>query len=478
MKKRIISILLIIAIMIPLLLMPASAAGSTARIKGVNYTRIRENTVLRKPVEFQIGSKSISGYLQNGKQLDKDEIDMIILDVMHTYKLTSVDLMKMNEVIKEASQETDVNYDHLLQLGLKFTLGVSGLSTYTDIMDIVTGKKEVNEGIQQMALGQITGMLAQYAFGAIAKRLVDGLMNCMDVVIIQILETIEAEERYMKALEYSVTLAFFYNECNNRIKDAEREQGVNTWSIVADSYYTAKTTLFGLPVTQEWRLVCDLRRTEDMYGDREDPFNYGGIYRGPMYIEIMHDMSTFDKLLLSDLLRKFPMVTLWEPIATWSDKYSASSLTKRLSSANVEIHIDEVNMSTTAGSTEYFSLAGFEDYSLFQLDHRLQGPARIGPYSNGKWDKVYRGNGGSAHANLNFILRANFSGGLSGGNRYPYLKWTLWNHDNSGSITASPGGLVFVGNSEEFNTDINLITDYHIFDDLRSGEGKLLINGG
>lgn len=55
MKRRILSLLLAVMLLLPSLLLSASAAP-TGRIDGVDYGRIDENVNLRIKVEFDIGS--------------------------------------------------------------------------------------------------------------------------------------------------------------------------------------------------------------------------------------------------------------------------------------------------------------------------------------------------------------------------------------------------------------------------------------
>ena len=67
MKRRILSLCLAVLLLLPSLLLSASAAP-TGRIDGVDYGRIDENVNLRMKVEFDIGERRFEGWLQTARR--------------------------------------------------------------------------------------------------------------------------------------------------------------------------------------------------------------------------------------------------------------------------------------------------------------------------------------------------------------------------------------------------------------------------
>ena len=67
MKKRILSLFLTVILLLPSLLLSASAAP-TGRIDGVDYGRIDENVNLRMKVEFDIGERRFEGWRRTARR--------------------------------------------------------------------------------------------------------------------------------------------------------------------------------------------------------------------------------------------------------------------------------------------------------------------------------------------------------------------------------------------------------------------------
>ena len=82
MKKRIISLVLVLCMVAAVLPIPAGAY--VGDIPGVDYTRIEYNTILDQEVKFKIGSHEFTGKLSNGNRLDEEEVDIIILELMNS----------------------------------------------------------------------------------------------------------------------------------------------------------------------------------------------------------------------------------------------------------------------------------------------------------------------------------------------------------------------------------------------------------
>ncbi|MBQ2667445.1 MAG: hypothetical protein IJF56_02315, partial [Clostridia bacterium] len=142
MKKRILSLFLAVMLLLPSLLLSASAAP-TGRIDGVDYGRIDENVNLRMKVEFDIGERRFEGWLQNGKTLAEEEVDKIIKSVMNEMEITSGVLRYSEDIIRRAALNRGFNPDVVLELGAKLALSATGLDKAKDIYDIATGQKTI-----------------------------------------------------------------------------------------------------------------------------------------------------------------------------------------------------------------------------------------------------------------------------------------------------------------------------------------------
>ena len=81
MKKRIISLVLVLCMVAAVLPIPASAY--TGDIPGVDYARIEYNTIMDQEVKIKIGSHEFTGKLSNGNRLDDEEVDGIIREFMY-----------------------------------------------------------------------------------------------------------------------------------------------------------------------------------------------------------------------------------------------------------------------------------------------------------------------------------------------------------------------------------------------------------
>ena len=96
MKKRIISLVLVLCMVAAVLPIPAGAY--VGDIPGVDYTRIEYNTILDQEVKFKIGSHEFTGKLSNGNRLEDEEVDGIIREFMTSYNITSEELQTLHAI--------------------------------------------------------------------------------------------------------------------------------------------------------------------------------------------------------------------------------------------------------------------------------------------------------------------------------------------------------------------------------------------
>ena len=476
MKKRILSLLLAVLLLLPSLLLSASAAP-TGRIDGVDYGRIDENVNLRMKVEFDIGERRFEGWLQNGKTLTEEEVDKIIKSVMNEMEITSGVLRYSEDIIRRAALNRGFNPDVVLELGAKLALSATGLDKAKDIYDIATGQKTIPGAISDYIIGESVSTICEQYMKGIPGMVFEALWNSGDIIARETARLLEESKIAQQALERTFLLNLFYQKCNERIEAEEKAKGLDTWSIVCNQTVWCQQTLFEIPVLQYWKLSCDLTRTDFIYGDDDDPTNYGGVYRGTVVIDIWHDLSNFDEQFMSQIFMKFPLANIWDIIFDFRDEYTASNLTKQLICTNVEIHLDRDNM-TSGGMTEYFMLRDFSDTSTFNVKHAIMGPANVIVYENGRWNKTYVGDGGSVTTHYNWHGNNYFGGGLIMGNRYPQIIWNQMEYIHNGYMVAS-----YVGRCNDINGDTKqnmqypIMTDYKIFEDLQGGRGMLTVVG-
>ncbi|MBR2894204.1 MAG: hypothetical protein IKC03_00915, partial [Oscillospiraceae bacterium] len=343
--------------------------------------------------------------------------------------------------------------------------------------DVVTGKKDIPGAISDYIIGESVSTICEQYMKGIPGMVFEALWNSGDIIARETARLIEEEKIAQQALERTFLLNLFYQKCNERIAAEEKAKGLDTWSIVCNQTVWCQKTLFGIPVLQYWKLSCDLTRTEYVYDDRDDPTNYGGVYRGTMVIDIWHDLSHYDEPFLNQVFMKLPMAKIWNFFVDFKDEYTASSLTKQLICTNVEIHLDRDNM-TSGGMTEYFMLRDFSDTSTFNVKHYVRGPVNYLVYKDGVWDDVWQTEHGPVTIHQEAAYNNHFAGALINGNRYPQIVWTQFEQVANG-YTIAP----IVGKYNDVNYDqtspINypLLTDYQIFEDLSGGRGMLTVLG-
>lgn len=477
MRKRILSLCLSVVLCLPCFVFTVSAAP-TGRIDGVDYGRIEENVSLRHKVEFDIGNRRFEGYLQNGKTLSEDDVDKIIKQVMNEMEITSGVLRYSEDIIRKAAKNKGFNPEVVLELGAKLALDATGLDKMVDLYDVATGKKDVPDAVAGYVIGHSVSTICEKYIAGIPGMVIKALWNSGDIVARETARMLEESKIAQQALERTFLLNLFYDNCNRRIEAEEKSRGMDTWSIVCNQTVWCQTTLFDIPVIQYWKLSCDLTRSDNLYGDRDDPTNYGGVYRGTMVIDVWHDLSNFDEQFQSEIFMKFPFAKIWNRFVNYQDEYSASSLTKQLICTDVEIHLDQRNM-TSSGMTEYFMLKDFSDTSAFNMKHDIKGPFDFFVFQNGKWHETYYGDGGSATVDYNEHINNYFGGSLVMGNRYPQIIWKQWEQINNGYLVITP----YIGRYGDFNYDQSqthnypITTDYKIFEDLNQGRGMLTVVG-
>ena len=373
MRKRILSLALALTLLLCAAPIPASAAGS---LEGVDYTRIEQNSSLEKEVTFLIGDREFTGTLSNGKTLTDEEVDEIIRGVMTSKKITSGMLIGAQQ---RASDGLRYNEDRYVQptVFVEYALASADIASAQELSQIISGDKPIPTNAQfyaDLLADTAINKLFDIALGALtgetASKYISALQNILEIGGREYDEYAADEERVLQSLAAAMALEEFYSLCNAEIKKAEKERGLNQWSLTCAQTVWTKRNLFGsLPVTQYWRLYCDLDRTHAV----EDVTNWGGTYTGTMKLDIWHDMESFDEKYLDDFyLPAMPYGSVGESLYDFEDEYpsTTSKLTKTVENKKFSIVLDP-GMAEGGEFTKPFSFNGFEDDTFFWSIHSI-----------------------------------------------------------------------------------------------------------
>ncbi|MBR4768864.1 MAG: hypothetical protein IK088_07800 [Lachnospiraceae bacterium] len=458
-----------------LLVLPLIFSGGTSkamkkpgRIDGVDYTRIRENKDLSVPIEFQIGVYKFEGELVNGTTLSKDEIDKVIDQVMKQMDLTPGKLEFSADVIEQAKHLKGFDPAAALRIGLS----VAGFGTMYDIYDMYQGKKEIPAGLAGIVIGELSGQAVNFLTG---KKWADVVLNAFLATkdIAAEWTRIEKEREIAElAMQREMLLSVFYDECNRRLEKLEKEKGSNNWKIKVNDARRKDKTLFGIGVKQIMWLKVDMERVNS-FGDKTTT-NWSGIYEGSIEIQMWHDLTQFD----NNFPTLFTDQTIFKRVQHIYDTRpdsvkEKSTLTKKITIAEAQIHIDKRNAVGTTLSKN-ISLAGAEDVSKFQLNHVVTYALSYGPWDDGH----FHASGSGVSYDANVTMEESCSGDVLEINRYPAIIWNTHQNVVWDSLTAPLGvgwGKRELAGNGKYAVGSPAIVDYQIFNDLRDNQMTLWI---
>ena len=386
MKKRIISLVLVLCMVAAVLPIPAGAY--VGDIPGVDYTRIEYNTILDQEVKFTIGEHQFTGKLSNGNRLDEETVDIIILELMISYGMNSDKLKELHAMAGEGLKYDESRYlqpQGLVQLFL-VTAGVKNAETLSQIL---TGEykfdpsaSNILKNIGKASLNTLIDFALKGFFGDEMKKLFDMIKTAGSVASKEYMEFIASEEKVQRAFAAALALEEFYSLCNARIKAKERELGTAQWRLTCNETIITSKTLFGsILVPQIWKLAVDLTQTTP---DPVDPNGWGGVYTGVVQININHDMAPFDKAFLDSFFKTSGLpIAGYGSMFSYHDEYTQGSTLKRqLRSADFSIQLGYADAKNGQVQKE-FSLAGFEDLSNVWISHPIKAACEYDLYNNG-----------------------------------------------------------------------------------------------
>lgn len=395
MKKRILSLLLALALLLPML--PVTASAYSGDIPHVDYTRIEYNTVLETEVLFNIGSHTFKGKLANGNMLDEEEVDQIILEFMSSYNITTGDLMRLEQI-----EDTALKYDESRyvqpRILVEYTLVVLGVKDAEQLSKYMTGEEKIDpskfkipsaaEIIRKLALmqlDQLKDFALEKAVGDQGKDFLELIVNTYDIAQREYFEYLKSDGKAQRGFAAALALEKFYALVNARIKAKEREMGEGQWRLTCNQKIeTTKSILGAAECPQYWTLIADLKQTT---ADPIDPNGWGGVYTGLMQVDVTHDLAAFDanfkdKVYLSSSLPFHKMAAFFQITDTAA---GPSTLKKRLSSPNFQVQLSYGGVDSSGQLKKAISFDGFEDLMSFWSAHKVRAGLHGSLWNNGNF---------------------------------------------------------------------------------------------
>ena len=300
MKKRLLCLALALTLLLALAVPVWGYSGfqdflnATGRLKGVDYTRIRQDTRQYIRVTFEIGSQSFNGMLKKGYRLEDKEADGIIKSTMLGFGLneTKLALYEM-DIARAKSLDPAFKPQFWIEMIGQLMGAGDAFAAKAIAEGKMTGTQFFMDKFTDKVISQGAAAFAEYAaMGPAGAFIVNALTGSVKPMAKEVLKAIQNEEVKQKAIVAAALLDAFYQRCNQRLKEEADKKDNTSWRLTASGKSKVERTLFGAPVMQNWTLKCDLRIEEDT----EKP---GGIYSGVMAVDITHDMTKFDGKFLS-----------------------------------------------------------------------------------------------------------------------------------------------------------------------------------
>ena len=342
----------------------------TNRLRGIDYTRIKQDTRKYIRVTFEIGSQSFHGMLKKGYRLEDSEADSLIRSVMLEFGLSEANLILHELAVAEAKKIDPAFKPQFWVELLGQALGAGDAMAYNDLL---SGKISGTEYV----VGQMKNELVSQGASAFAEAtalspagafILNVVTNCAEPAAKEALKAVRNDQIKQKAIASAAILDAFYQRCNQKLKEAAEKKDDTSWRLTANAKSDVKRMFLGAEVLQKWTLTCDLKIKTPLSDDPDSP---GGIYAGIMCVDITHDMTKFDRKYLWDVVNTFPILPEIHQKCPWQSFYDcwqgASKLEKQLLAQNVQFvipdniekyaknaDIDEVNISSFFKSREDF----------------------------------------------------------------------------------------------------------------------------
>ena len=376
MKKRLLSMLCIAALLLCLLPQTAFAAGN---LEGVDYDRIG-GTGSR--VTLTLGELVFEGQLSRGSMVSESEQDKIIKQTMNDLHITSGMLLNAKSMLDAAHKLEGFSIKDVTNAMLKLTGAQDAIDLYKLVMGENTTPSQIAGKIAQDQIkGQAQdfvqnqmedvltqgGKVALKGMGKYAFKLLFMLPDLTEIGLNALAKYENIKETCAIALERQLLLDTFYDECNRRIAEASGDRGA--WEIRFDkrNTQTYNCTFWGISgVMMEASLSGVLEQVSEIDGA-------AGMYRGTLWLDIdgVDMKNSFDAKFAHTSPYDQPMkyvIHHVQPGAT--DKYQETILNRK---AQGEISV----MITGGNGTQVSELSGGltsgGDEIEFAFDHLYEG---------------------------------------------------------------------------------------------------------
>lgn len=478
MRKRIVSLLLTLCMVLAIVPIPARAYSGD--IPHVDYTRIEYNTVLETEVQFNIGKHTFTGKLANGNMLDEEEVDQIILEFMSSYNITTGDLQRL-----EALEDTALKYDEsryvqprilaeymLVVCGVKNAEQLSKLLTGEETIDPskfkVPGTADVIKKLASMGLDKLKDFALGKLLGEQGKKFYELIENTSKIAQREYFEYLKSDGKAQRGFAAALALEKFYALCNARIKAKEREMGEGQWRLTCNQKIeTTKNILGAAECPQYWTLIADLKQTT---ADPIDPNGWGGVYTGLLQVDVTHNLAAFDanfkdKVYLSSSLPFYKSASFFKITDTVA---GPSTLKKRLSNPNFQVQLSYGGVNSSGQLKKAISFDGFEDLMSFWSAHKVRAGMDASLWNDGNWHF----GGGGVTINHNAATIHNFYGGMAD-------TWSInievdsWENINNYSISVPYNSSS--GDYSQSGGGGVILTDHAVFEELL-GKKEIVIN--
>ena len=478
MRKRVLSLLLAVAMLLPM--MPVAASAYSGDIPHVDYTRIDYNTVLETEVLFNIGSHTFKGKLANGNMLDEEEVDQIILEFMQSYNITTADLQRL-EAIEDTALKFDESRYVQPRVLAEYLLAVCGVKNAEQLTKYLSGEEKIDPSKFKVPgaadlIKKLAGMgldkLKDFALGKLlgdeGKRLYEVIEISSQIGQREYFEYLKSEGKAQRGFAAALALEKFYALCNARIKAKEREMGEGQWRLTCNQKIeTTKNILGAAECPQYWTLIADLKQTT---ADPIDPNGWGGVYTGLLQVDVTHNLAAFDanfkdKVYLSSSLPFYKSASFFKITDTAA---GPSTLKKRLSNPNFQVQLSYGGVDSSGQLKKAISFDGFEDLMSFWSAHKVRAGFDASLWNDGNWHF----SGGGATINANAATIHNFYGEMAD-------TWSIcievdsWENINNYSVTAP-----YDSSSGDYGQSGGggvILTDHAVFEELL-GKKEIVIN--
>ena len=398
MKKRLLAVLCAVMLLCTVFPISASAAGS---IEGVDYDRIK-GTAGGKEVILTLGDLQFHGELTNGS-LNDEERDKIIRQAMNDMKITSGMLINAESLIDKAQNIQGFGTGDVINAAAKLV----GVSDLLEIYNYFMGSGKDPEKIaKDIATSQVTdaakekledvltdgGTLVLKGAGKFAFKLLFILPDLTEIGLDALTKYEDIKYTVTLGTEKMVMLEAFYQACNDRIAEKEKELG--GWVIRFDKATATDTfTFWGISgLMSEWTLSGELVKGISGAGD-----GVTGNYEGTLTLSMKAiDMAeTFDRNWVQNTTEWPSIMRVLKSGDKLTDTPQQTTKLERTISGDFNLYIP----GESSGIYEPAVFGSFNGADTIDFSFRRKAESSYSGYTDGSNTLIYGANLTSSNVN-------------------------------------------------------------------------------